>query len=48
MAGLGAGLAFVFMIIFGMVGGFIASAFRAFIYNIAAGFIGPIAIHLET
>lgn len=48
MAGPGAGLAFVFIIIFGLVGGFIAGAFRAFIYNVAAGFIVPIAMGLET
>jgi len=47
MAGLGAGLAFVFMIIFGLIAGFIGGAFWAFIYNIAAGFIGPIEMDIE-
>jgi hypothetical protein len=47
MAGLGAGLILVFMIIFGLIAGFIGGAFWAFIYNIAAGFIGPIEMDLE-
>ena len=47
MAGLSAGLAFVFAIIFGLIGGFIAGAFWAFVYNIVAGFIGPIEMDLE-
>ena len=47
MAGLGAGLVFVFAIIFGLIGGFIAGAFWAFVYNVAAGFIGPIEMDLE-
>lgn len=47
MAGLGAGVAFVAMLIFGLIGGFIAGAFWAFIYNVAAGFIGPITMDLE-
>lgn len=47
MAGISAGLAFVVMLIFGLIGGFIAGAFWAFIYNVAAGFIGPIEMDLE-
>jgi hypothetical protein len=47
MAGLGAGLAFLFMIIFGVVAGFIGGALWAFIYNVAAGFVGPIEMELE-
>lgn len=47
MAGLSAGLIFVTAIIFGLIGGFIAGAFWAFIYNVVAGFIGPIEMDLE-
>ncbi len=47
MAGLGAGLVFVFMIIFGLIAGFIGGALWAFIYNVAAGFVGPIEMDLE-
>jgi hypothetical protein len=47
MAGLGAGLAFVFMILFGLIAGFIGGALWAFIYNVAAGFVGPIEMDLE-
>jgi hypothetical protein len=47
MAGLGAGLIFVFAIIFGLIGGFIAGAFWAFVYNVVAGFVGPIEMDLE-
>jgi hypothetical protein len=47
MAGLGAGLALIFMIIFGLIAGFIGGALWAFIYNVAAGFVGPIEMDLE-
>jgi hypothetical protein len=47
MAGLGAGLVLLCAIIFGLVAGFIGGAFWAFIYNVAAGFIGPIEMDLE-
>ncbi|HTY15711.1 MAG TPA: hypothetical protein VMC42_08395 [Methanoregulaceae archaeon] len=47
MAGLGAGLAFVSMVIFGLIAGFIGGAIWSFIYNIAAGFVGPIQLDLE-
>ncbi|MCX6700357.1 MAG: hypothetical protein NTV68_10610 [Methanomicrobiales archaeon] len=47
MAGLGAGLILVFAIIFGLIGGFIGGAIWAFIYNVAAGFVGPIEMDLE-
>jgi len=47
MAGLGAGLVLLFMIIFGLIIGFIGGAFWAFVYNVAAGFVGPIEMDLE-
>jgi hypothetical protein len=47
MAGISAGVTFVVMLIFGLIGGFIAGAFWAFVYNVVAGFIGPIAMDLE-
>ena len=47
MAGLGAGLILVFAIIFGLIGGFIGGAIWAFVYNIAASFVGPIQADLE-
>ena len=47
MASLGAGLAFVFMVIFGLVAGFVGGALWSFIYNIAAGFVGPVQVDLE-
>ncbi len=47
MASLGAGLIFVCTIIFGLIAGFIGGAFWAFIYNVAAGFVGPIEMDLE-
>jgi hypothetical protein len=47
IAGLGAGLTLVFLIIFGLIVGFIAGAFWAFVYNVVAGFIGPIEMDLE-
>lgn len=47
MAGLGAGVVFICMIIFGLIAGFIGGAFWAFIYNLAAGFVGPIEVDIE-
>jgi hypothetical protein len=47
MAGLGAGVAFVSMVILGLIAGFIGGALWSFIYNIAAGFVGPIEMDLE-
>ena len=47
MAGLGAGLIFVFSIIIGLVAGFIGGALWAFIYNVASGVVGPIEMDLE-
>jgi hypothetical protein len=47
MAGLGAGVAFITMIIFGLIAGFIGGALWSFIYNVAAGFVGPIEMDLE-
>ena len=47
MAGLGAGLILVFAIILGLIAGFIGGAIWAFIYNIAAGLVGPIEMDLE-
>jgi hypothetical protein len=47
MAGLGAAVVIVFGIIFGLIGGFIGGAIWAFIYNVAAGFVGPVEMDLE-
>ncbi len=47
MAGLGAVVIFVLAIILGAIGGFIAGAIWAFVYNIAAGVVGPIEADLE-
>jgi hypothetical protein len=47
MAGLSAGLLFVCAIIFGLIVGFIGGAFWSFVYNVVAGFIGPIEMDLE-
>jgi len=47
MAGLSAVVVFVLSIIFGAIGGFIAGAIWAFVYNIAAGVVGPIEADLE-
>ncbi len=49
MLGAGVGIiGFIFMIIFGAVGGFIGGAILAFIYNIVLGAIGGIEMDLET
>ncbi len=47
MAGLGAVVILVSAIILGAIGGFIAGAIWAFVYNIAAGAVGPIEADLE-
>jgi hypothetical protein len=45
---MGAGVVLVFGIIGGLVGGFIGAALEAFFYNVAASFVGPIEVDLET
>jgi hypothetical protein len=48
MLGAGVGIVgFIFMIVFGTVGGFIGGAILAFIYNIVLGAIGGIEMDLE-
>jgi hypothetical protein len=47
MAGLGAGIVLILAIILGAVFGFIGGAIWAFVYNIAASFVGPIQADLE-
>jgi hypothetical protein len=47
MAGLGAGIVLIMFIVLGAVFGFIGGAIWAFVYNVAAGFVGPIQADLE-
>lgn len=47
MAGAGAVVVFVMCVIIGVIGGFIGGAIWAFVYNIAAGVVGPIEADLE-
>lgn len=47
MAGLGAVAILVIAIIGGTIWGFIIGAIYSFVYNIAAGFVGPIEADLE-
>ena len=44
---LGAGVIFVLAIIIGLIVGFIGGAIWAFVYNFAAGVVGPIEADLE-
>jgi hypothetical protein len=30
-----------------LIGGFVCGAIRAFIYNVAAGFVGPVEVDLD-
>jgi hypothetical protein len=48
MMGLGIwGLIVFFAIVVGLIGGFVGGAIWAFVYNCAAGFVGPIEAELD-
>jgi hypothetical protein len=48
MLGLGiGGLIAFFAIIVGLIGGFVCGAIWAFIYNVAAGVVGPVEADLD-